>query len=277
MLGQYQFRWITSVFVIAMAIALVSIGLSVSFARAFDVDDGEASLLYHAYYRKAGQIDPGTIHLFISNSTPQRLKVSKIYLDGYEMTDLPNDLAVWYQAMPCIAQPDEVTDIMVKLRRPPHKRVRISATLTNGEAVSAVVEPVPPSLKFSFIGFDKERDKAYLYLENTGKDDLRIKKLFCNMKEITGRSYIPERVIPPFSKALVIFEPKSPLQQGRYLVFKALTDQGVAAVATSRVYSHFPITAFGGDTRASRFLLQEHLPTRSCPTHCYVEIRPFYC
>jgi len=202
-----------------------------------------------SYFRKVDPLDPGTIHLFIKNTTASMLSVTGIYLNGTEMKDMPNDLALWYQTVPPVAQPEEVMDVMVKLRRETKKLIRIETTLNTGEKLSSVIEPVSPDIKFTFIGYSKEKDKVYLYLENTGKENLEIQKVFCNTKDITNNCFLPCPVLPPSSKTLIIHTLREPLSPGRYLSFKAVTEKGETAQAISRVYSHFPIEAFGKDTR----------------------------
>jgi len=205
--------------------------------------------LYHAYFRKVAPEDPGTVHLLISNNTADTVMVDKIYLNGYEMKDMPNDLAIWYQAVPCITRPGEVTDVMVKLRRPTAKPVRLSVGLSNGQEISTVLETVSPSLKFNFIGYSNEMDRAYIYLENTGTESLKVKNIYCNSEDVTDRCFIPEPVIAPSSKIFSVFPARVPFVWGQYLAFKIQTDNGTTASAVSRAYTHFPIASFGQDTR----------------------------
>lgn len=160
--------------------------------------------------------EPGTVHLLTINTTSHVLAIERVRLNGYEMADMPNDLAIWWQAVPHIVQAGELMDIMIKLRRPTKKLVRITAVLSSAEEVCAVLDPAPPPLKFTFIGYSKDRSTVYPYLENTGGESLHIKKLFRDAENVTDRCYIPESSMGPSTKALAIFTPHSPLQSGRW-------------------------------------------------------------
>ncbi|HNQ35927.1 MAG TPA: hypothetical protein PKN80_07685, partial [bacterium] len=207
----------------------------------------------HAFFRKADSLDPGTVHLFIKNTGATPLSVEKIILNGTELTGMPDDQILWYQAVPPVSRPGEVIDCMVKLRRPTRKPIRIEARLSNRERVSAVIHPSPPRLKFNFIGFSRNYEAVYLYLENTGKEDLSIEKIFCNARDITPQCFIPNKTFRPSSKGLVIYTPPGPLLQGKYLTFKAIAGGEETAEAQIRVYSHFPITTFGREDTRSEF------------------------
>ncbi|MCM8802279.1 MAG: hypothetical protein NC827_03095 [Candidatus Omnitrophica bacterium] len=173
------------------------------------------------------------------------------------MTDMPNDIAIWYQQIPPVAEKGEIIDLMIKLRRKTKKLIHIESQLNNGEIISTVIQPKSPTLKFNFIGFSKEKDRVYIYLENTGEEELKIEKIYCNIEDITKNCYIPQPIILPNSKTLIIYSPEAPFQAGKYLVFKVTTDKEVIAQSYTRVYSHFPIEAFGKDKRAELYFDSE--------------------
>jgi len=202
-----------------------------------------------AYFRKVHQLDRGTIHIFFQNTSNQVVKIEKVFYNGIAIDTIPNDFCIWHQTVPPVIEPGEFANLKIKQRWDTNKLIRISALLSSGETIDAVIEPVPPDLKFSFIGFSNDYRQVYIYLENTGTESAKIKQLFCQDKEITKDCYIPEDSVLPSSKVLVIYTPDNALRPGRYLSFRVITDKGLSVQSISRVYSHFPIAAWGTDLR----------------------------
>jgi hypothetical protein len=202
-----------------------------------------------AYFRKVHQLDRGTIHIFFQNTSSRPVEVKKVFYNGIEIDTIPNDFCIWHQTVPPVIEPGEFANLKIKQRWDTNKLIRISALLSSGETIDTVIEPAPPDLKFSFIGFSKDYKQVYLYLENTGREPTKIKEVFCQDGEITKYCYIPEDTVMPSSKALIIYTPDNDLRHGSYLSFRVITEKGLAVQSISRVYSHFPIAAWGTDLR----------------------------
>lgn len=215
--------------------------------------------LYHAYYRKVSQQDPGTIHIFIKNPLKTPISINKLYFNGIEIKDMPDDNILWYQITPEEATETEIMNLKIKQRRQTNKLIKINIELTNGDEISTIIEPKIEPLSITFIGFSKEKDKVYIYLENQGEEEIKIAKLEIDGKEKTKECFIPERTILPNSKALIIYQPEAEeeLKQGKYITIKIKTDKQ-EAVAQTRIYSYFPIGSFGKDTRIDYYFEQEH-------------------
>ncbi len=218
--------------------------------------------LIGAYFRKTHSLDRGTIHLFFHNPSNQTVKVEKVFYNGIEMDTIPNDFCLWHQTVPPVIAPGECANLKIKPRWYTNKLIRISALLSNGETIDTVIVPVPPEIKFSFIGFANDYKKVYLYLVNIGTKPVEITRLFCQEQDITHDCYIPESTILPSAKALIIYTPKSPPRPGRYLSFRVTTDKGCTVQSISRVYSHFPIAAWGKDVRTELGFGPEHFEMR---------------
>jgi len=132
-----------------------------------------------AYFRKVHQFDRGTIHIFFQNTSTQSVEVEKVFYNGIEMNAIANDFCIWHQTVPPVIEPGEFANLKIKQRWDTNKLIRISALLSSGETINTVIEPVPPDLKFSFIGFGNDYRQVYIYLENTGTEPANIKQLFC--------------------------------------------------------------------------------------------------
>lgn len=236
-----------------MLVAVVSLATilttsSVSVAQIFHIDKG-SQVVYHAYLRTVSEDDPGTVHVLITNTSSSVVTIRRLCLNGYPVRQTPDDFVYWQRTVPHIAKPGEIMDVMLKLRRVTNKPLRLNVILSDGSQVSTVVDAEPDRLTFSFVGYDLQANTAYLYLRNQYDRPLRIRKVLCNLNDITSRCWIPEHTVASNSKMLIIFHSHDKLCPGDYLAFKVLTDQEAVAVAQTRVYSYFPITAFFGDTR----------------------------
>jgi len=236
------------VLIAVVSLATILTISSVSVAQILHIDKG-SQFVYHAYLRTVSEDDPGTVHVLIANTLSSVVTVRRLCLNGHPVKQTPDDYVYWQRTVPHIAKPGEIMDVMLKLRRVTNKPIRLDVILSDGSHVSSVVDPEPERLRFSFVGYDSQANRAYLYLQNQYDRPLRIQKLLCNLNDITSSCWIPENTIASNSKKLIVFSSPDKLCPGDYLAFKVLTDQEAVAVAQTRVYSYFPITAFFDDTR----------------------------
>lgn len=227
---------------------------------------GEESIsIDHAYYRKVHDDDNGTVHMFLANKGEKEITISKIYLNGVLMEDMPNDLAVWYQAVPEKIGPDKVSDVMVKLRHPTKRLINIAVETMDGQRYERVMQPITDPLRLTFIGFSDDLTKLYIYLQNDGEEPLSINKVYLNTQDITSSCTIPWKNLKPGEKQCIAAEPKSKLSFGQYIAIKVETREEITTEALVRVYTFFPIQGWGGDNRPEFYFNQDNFDMHYSP------------
>jgi len=77
--------------------------------------------------------------------------------------------------------------------------IKIEVELNNGQRLHGVVQPVSPALRFTFVGFNKELNKLYIYIENSGDEIIPLKKLYL-MKNFPPPSLEGSRENPNVNK-----------------------------------------------------------------------------
>ncbi|MBC7328179.1 hypothetical protein H5T87_08720 [bacterium] len=229
-------------------IAFLSVSL---YPYKFKADELSPSLLVdYAYLRKAHQFyDPGTVHLFLKNLSESAVSIEAIWLNDIPLEDLPNDIAIWWRAVPNPIAPQKVGDIIIKLKRPLSTPLKVRVKTTDGKTVEQSVDTSYPPLKITYVGFSEELNKIYIYLENLGDEALNVERIYLDSLNITDSIATSWRGIPPHNKNCLIINLMKGLKQGDYITLKIETKERQNAEATIRVFSAFPITAWDGDTR----------------------------
>jgi hypothetical protein len=213
------------------------------------VVEGDSTDVLCACFRKIAPFDPGTVHVFLANPGPRPLTVSGIAVNGYDVTNWPNDWVYWWAQRPPSGPPQGVLDVMVKLRRPTQKLVRVSLRLSDGRSISVILEPVPSALDISFVGFDEDYRRAYAYVHNAGTEPAALARVHLDLRDVTANCYVPEGSVAPGGKCAVIIRPPEGLTAGAYVTIRVEGEGGARAAAVVRAYRHFPIEAWGGDAR----------------------------
>lgn len=203
----------------------------------------------HAYLRKLSEYDNGTIHLFLKNNCQSDVRIKNIYLNDELLIKLPDELAVWEQAVPNPIPPQKISDIMVKLKYPASKLMKIEAELEDGRRFSRVIQPINPPLRFTFVGFNESLDKLYIYIMNTGDTSISLNKLYLDSQDITDLVINPILSINPQKKECIIVKLKNPLRWGDYITLKLEKEEEPIAETQVRVYRYFPIQAWDEDKR----------------------------
>jgi len=205
-------------------------------------------LIDGSYYRKV-QSYKGTIHIFLYNNSDKEAKIEKIYYNGEELKDIPDDNCLWYQITPSEIPPKGYCDLKIKQRWDTTKLMKISFIDTEGRNYETTIEPTSSFLSFVGAYFDNELKNLYIYIQNISSQRYTLKGLLLNGKDITGDCFIPEREIRAGEKIVVIYGMKQPVNCGQYLYLKGQTEQGDNFYTLTRVYGHFVIDGYGGDNR----------------------------
>jgi len=248
--------------------------------------EGEKIVIEHAYFRKLSEFDNGTIHLFLNNRGEKPVTVTKVFLDwiafppseglgsaftvkAEQATDETDDSrVVWYRVIPNPVPPGCISDVMVKCASPdvglsptittPEAPRSIGVETNDGQMYSRVIQPVNNPLRITYVGFSEDFSFVYIYLENSGKETLRVNGLFLDSRDVTRYSSKPWEFLPQGQKRCIVVKLDKPLRQGEYIAVKAVAEENIASEAVVRVFSFFPINFIeSGDIGANLFIDQE--------------------
>ncbi|MBA7494658.1 hypothetical protein ES702_05235 [subsurface metagenome] len=235
-----------------------------------DSNDENISIDY-AYFRKLSEFDNGTIHLFLKNKSDKPVTVTKVFLDwiafppseglgsaftvkaGQATDETDDSRVVWYRALPNPIPPGRISDVMVKCASPLEAPRSIGVETNDGQMYSRVIQPVNNPLRITYVGFNDELSEVYIYLENSGKKELKVNTVFLDGKDVTQFSLKPWETISPRQKRCIIVKLEEPLRQGEYIAVKVSSEDGTAAEAVVRVFFFFPISLEGGSMQAELF------------------------
>jgi len=204
-----------------------------------------------AYYRKASDIDPGTIHFFLENRSNASVEVIDVLLDGESLRNAQGEAIYWYHITPNPVPPTTAADIMVKLVSPLSNPVKVEVLTDKSPLpVARTVEPEPLKLHASYVAFSDDYRKAYVYVRNDTDVTLRITRARAFPMTISETSYIGGPILSPGEKACLCLHFSEQVQRGQYILCQVSTEQGIQATHLVRAYTYFPIQAFGPDHRS---------------------------
>ncbi len=203
-----------------------------------------------AYYRKASDIDPGTIHCFLENRSNASVEVIDVLLDGQSLRNAQGDSIYWYHIAPNPVPPSTPADIMIKLVSALSKPVKVEVITDKSPfPVARLVEPEPLKLQLSYVAFSDDYRKAYVYARNDTDVSLRISRVKAFPVTISEINFVAGPLILPSQKACLVVRFSEQVKSGQYILFQLSTDQGIQATHLVKAYTYFPIQAFGEDHR----------------------------
>jgi len=205
-----------------------------------------------AYYRKASDIDPGTIHLFLENKSNASVEVIDVLLDGQSLHNAQGKSIYWYHIVPNPIPASTPADIMIKLISPLSKPVKVEVITDKSPfPVARIVEPEPLNLHVSYVAFSDDYQKAYVYVRNDTDVSLRISQVRAFPVTISEISFVVGPLILPGQKACLVVRFSEQVKRAQYILLRVDTEQSIRATHLVRAYTYFPIQAFGQDHRAT--------------------------
>lgn len=259
----------------------------------------------YSYMRKMTKGDEGTLHIFVKNNGKEKVSIDKVRVNNILLynKDLPKESFicektidvlpkptkepfVWHQIIPNPIGPKQVADIMVRLNKTLTPPIKVDIETSIGEKLSSSINQIGAPIRITYIGFNDELDKIYIYIKNAQTESVTIKNVYLGTEEITTN--ILDKEIPSQEKQCIIANLKTPLRQGQYITVKIIASNNTIAETLTRVFSLFPINLEGGDIAPGLQLNQEKtfLPyppenitpehkayhILDCPIHCHGDI-----
>jgi hypothetical protein len=216
--------------------------------------ESENIFIDHSYFRKLSEFDNGTLHLFLRNESKKEVTISKIYLDGMPLAQLTQNTIIWHQVLPNPIPPGKVGDIMVKLRRLNKNLINLGLETAKGKKFQKLIKLIPSPLRITYLGFDDDLKRIYIYLENSGQKSFSVKSVYKDSEDMTSFSNIPWKKILPEEKKCIVVNLAKSLKQGEYITVKIETEEGLTVETIARAFSFFPLNFEGGGTAPGLYL-----------------------
>ena len=199
-----------------------------------------------AYFRKLHpEYDTGTVHLFLKNNGLEPRSVKNIRINDCLLNKtLPDNMALWKQIIPKNIAPQKTSNISVKLRANTKRLIKIEVELDDGQKIKWVLRPFSPPLRITFVGFNDDLKKMYVYIENSSSEKINIDDIFMDDVSITSQLNNNIKSIKGMDKNCLVFDLKKPLLHGKRIFLKLNSKEEVLFETHTRVYSNFPVQSF---------------------------------
>jgi len=225
--------------------------------------------------------DAGEARICIQNTGPGLLSMLQLKVRiltergvGPE-TSTTECRCVYAKLSPPVLRPGQYGEILAKLLDRPTRDCRLRCTISAKDgAVSHVAHLSEPPLWISFVGFSEDFRRAFIYVENPGRETMEARLLKVGDFDIADRTKTVRFPVPPEDKRCLIGDLPSPLSAGEFVhaVIAANTSGRESKVhVVVRVIQAVPLVMEGGtgDPRQGLDILRPFLQTMACPAHAH--------
>jgi hypothetical protein len=169
-----------------------------------------------------------------------------------------DDRVLWYYVYPNPIPPGKTAKVVVKCNSPPYKLINIAVEEDNRKKYRAILQPEDNPARFSYIGFNKELNKMYLYLENSSSESLQIAGVYINGQDVTKEAFRPWEELKPNEKKCIEVKLNTQLTKGEFVSAKVTTTAGLSIESMVRAFSLFPISSDSGNSSSELNLDNEN-------------------
>lgn len=234
--------------------------------------------LYHSDYRKVTAADPGSLRVYLRNTSDREIALKHVLLDNLPIPvwGITNNLrftpphpdgppgsaatnsapsayevarkkyahkrVIWSRVRPRTAAPGEIMEFVSKLQKPLHRPSKVTLIAESGERTDVVIRTGARPLDITAIRFSKDLTKTYLYYSNNRDVGDGVERVEMDGHTVPLSFWSAPSQVGQGEKGVVVISHASPLPQGAYRTFLIRTGTGVTAAERVRVFSHFPIT-----------------------------------
>ena len=200
-----------------------------------------------------------TIHLFVHNTGESPDRISELLFQGEAMAEACTrpDFAgpvIWYRTNPEVIAPGGMAMVYMRLREKPTGPISVGIAAASGGHLNAeLTEDNFEQLRLAYVGFSREIDKAYVYVENYSGRSLEVKGIEIDGRDATSAATI---INPAFAggPALLEVSLNQPFAYGSYHCVKVTTRQGSFAMHQVRARDDFyPLAIIPGTTPLSEY------------------------
>lgn len=204
----------------------------------------------------------GSFHVYLKNLGSSELKIANILLNGKPLPELRDELkVVWWKVLPNPVPPKSFFEVIIRLRYPPEEAINeILLHTDKDEVIRCEVAMEMPKLNIAYVGFSREIDTLYVYVE--GEEGQKLSRIYLDGDDVTTKA----RIYPQFHNlSFVELNLDEPLEYGSYHVIKVINSNGAATANTIRAWDNwFDITFWGGSQPPHPFLREHFFESGLC-------------
>lgn len=238
----------------------------------------------HASIRSYPEADTTKVAIFIKNAGSRSVAVRGVNVDraflnlrslvvtnvaqtlagdfldtDHHRTDIGGDGVQWVSCLPNPIPANATAKVTISLWGT--TRETDVCVLIDGDVELPVhIVETPVILRLTHIAFSWPARKAYIYVENTSKQDVHVDHLLVNGLLFTNLSSVPDGgCVQPQGKTCFIVDVPTDVVWGDYVTIGVVDQEGRKVLECVRVWGVFPIGSWDGDTRANMFFDSEDI------------------
>ena len=223
-----------------------------------------------AYYCVKIKEDPGSATVLLRNSGKEAVEIDSLSMDGSPLPAhgigeglkpeangrieaggrLSAHRIIWAKLEPNPIPPGRSAELYIQFRNRPPYPFRLRMHCNGAVAAECKLFPVDNPIRITNIAFPQGFTKCYVYVKNDSDGSESIKKIEFNDTDVTGRTWVSARDIPPKSKELIVI-PVSGLRAGDPARVLVTCQSGLSVVETVRAFCVLPVVLeTGGPDRS---------------------------
>jgi len=144
----------------------------------------EMNQYFPRYYKPSA-----TLNVFLHNTSRKPLENIELFAGGRPVGEICTraDYAgpiIWYRTNPDIIQPDGRAMIYLRLREVPKEAFKVTVKSGNETATVEIKPADSPAFRISYVGFNREQDKIYVYIQKDTNKGAKARDVFVDGKLI---------------------------------------------------------------------------------------------
>jgi hypothetical protein len=234
-----------------------------------------------AQFRRRDPEDAGEARICIQNTGAQSLSIGQLKVRilapkaaGPEAMTAECK-CLYAKLSPPVLRPGRYGEIVARLLDRPATDGQLICDICAGSGITSHKVPlVEPALWISYVAFSEDLRRAFVYVENLGREPVEVRLLSVGRFDVASRAGAIHVPIPPKDKGCLTADLPSPLTTGEFVHILMVANAGgqESTVRTvARVIRAMPVvTEFGaGDPGLGLDVQRPFLQTMACPAHAH--------
>lgn len=250
-------------------------------SRVLGMVGSTAFVVASSHFHQRDPEDAGEVRICFQNTgtVPLMMAQLKVHVTA-ERPDRSDSVAieqkyVYAKLSPPVLRRGQYGEILAKLQDRPMKDCHLTCTISARDgALSHVAHLAEPPLWISFVGFSEDLRRAFIYVENPGKESIEAELVKVGDFDIADETRTVRFLVPPEDKRCLIGDLPSPFSVGQFahVVIAVKTSGRESTVHTVvRIIHAVPLIMEGGtgDPRLGLDIQRPFLQTMACPAHAH--------